>query len=116
MHPFRSLRLFTVCALLPALALAGCSWLPRWAGGGEPGATVVQPAAQDNLVVVQYRQGPRSFAAQTANEAVGVRMVQTLGVIDGALVEPPAGMSAEEAAARLREQAGVVNAEPQRAR
>jgi len=41
-----------------------------------------------------------------------VRMVQTLGVIDGALVAPPEGMSAQEASRRLREQPDVINAQP----
>lgn len=83
--------------------------------GGERGVRAPDspPAAeQTNLVIVQYHQGPRSFGAQTANDAVGVRLIQTLGVIDGALVAPPEGMSAEQASARLREQAAVINAQP----
>lgn len=107
-------RRLTACVLALCLTgLSGCAWLPGWAGGGSQAAS--GQAQASDLVIVQYRQGPRSFAAQTANEAVGVRLVQTLGVIDGALVEPPAGMSAAEAAAQLRRQPGVINAQPQAA-
>ncbi|MBU4611161.1 hypothetical protein IMZ29_11645 [Achromobacter sp. GG226] len=107
------LRPLVLCGLA-ATVLSGCAWMPTWMGG-ERGvrAPASPPAAETtNLVVVQYRQGPRSFGAQTANDAVGVRMVQTLGVIDGALVAPPEGMSAEEASRRLREQPDVINAQP----
>ena len=115
-RPSSSPRSLRACALaLTLTCLSGCAWLPSWAGGGGKAATSTPAQAAASLVVVQYRQGPRSFSAQTANEAVGVRLVQTLGVIDGALVEPPAGMSAAEAAARLRRQPGVIYAEPQTA-
>ena len=110
-------RLAGVSALTLTV-LSGCAWVPTWIGGERGVQAPASPpaAANSQLIIVQYQQGPRSFAAQTANDAVGVRMVQTLGVIDGALVAPPDGMSTAEAARRLREQPGVINAEPHQPR
>jgi hypothetical protein len=105
--------------LMPVvMAASGCAVLDSFKFGGGGGAasgstTATGPAANAPAqVIVQYRGGARSFEAQTANEKVGGRVVQTFDVIGGALVALPAGMSAQEGVALFKKQPGVVNAEP----
>ena len=74
-------------------------------------ATAQSPAAR---LIVSYRDGADSPAAQAANRAVGATLVRPLGDAKTALVQLPAGANAAQAMATLKAQPGVLDAQPDR--
>jgi hypothetical protein len=65
-------------------------------------------------LIVFYRDGVESDSAHAANAAAGVTLVRPLAVAGAALVMAPAHTRVEDTLRLLREQPGVVEAEPDR--
>lgn len=65
-------------------------------------------------VIVFYRDGVDSSSALAANAVVGATFLRALAVGDAAVLSLPAGADLDDAILKLKQQPGVVEAEPDR--